>query len=73
MLAKYAAASGIEIKGFGPHSPGATAATNALEHHADIAKVHEWLGHATATISTTRVYDRRHLRAEGSRTFKVAC
>ena len=25
-----------------------TAATSALEHHADIAKVQEWLGHSTA-------------------------
>lgn len=35
-----------------------------------IAKVQEWLGRAN--ISTTRVYDRRHLRAEDSPTFKVA-
>ncbi len=34
----------------------ATAATNALDHEADIAKVQEWLGHAS--ISTTRLYDR---------------
>ena len=34
-----------------------------------IAKVQEWLGRAN--ISTTRVYDRRHLRAEDSPTFKV--
>lgn len=31
----------------------ATAATNALDHSADIAKVQEWLGHAN--ISTTRI------------------
>ncbi len=31
---------------FGPHVMRATAATNALEHGADIAKVQEWLGHA---------------------------
>jgi integrase/recombinase XerD len=70
MLAKYAAGASIEIDGFGPHALRATAATNALEHHADIAKVQEWLGHAN--IATTRVYDRRHLRAEDSPTFKVA-
>jgi site-specific recombinase XerD len=47
----------------------ATAATNALEHEADIAKVQEWLGHAD--ISTTRMYDRRKSRPEDSPTFKV--
>lgn len=38
MLAKYAAGVGIEVDGFGPHALRATAATNALEHNADIAK-----------------------------------
>src|SRR3989475_961854 len=47
----------------------ATAATNALAHGADIAKVQEWLGHAD--ISTTRMYDRRRWRPEESPTFKV--
>ena len=47
----------------------ATAATNALDHQADIAKVQEWLGHAN--ISTTRIYDRRRSRPEDSPTFKV--
>lgn len=47
----------------------ATAATNALDHHADIAKVQEWLGHAN--ISTTRVYDCRKTRPEDSSTFRV--
>jgi integrase len=28
------------------HALRATAATNALDHQADIAKVQEWLGHA---------------------------
>jgi integrase/recombinase XerD len=70
MLVKYAAGVGIEVDGFGPHALRATAATNALEHNADIAKVQQWLGHAN--ISTTRVYDRRDLRAEDSPTFKVA-
>lgn len=45
VLAKYAATAGIEVDGFGQYSLRATAATNALEHHADIAKVQEWLGH----------------------------
>ena len=40
------------------------AATNALDHQADIAKVQEWLGHAN--ISTTRIYDHRKTRREDS-------
>jgi integrase len=39
----YAKKLGVEI---GAHVLRATAATNALEHEADIAKVQEWLGHA---------------------------
>ncbi len=53
----------------GVHSLRATAATNALDHMADIAKVQEWLGHAS--ISTTRIYDHRRMRPEDSPTFKV--
>jgi integrase len=49
--------------------PVATAATNAFQHEADIAKVQEWLGHSD--ISTTRMYDRRQSRPEDSLTFKV--
>lgn len=52
-----------------PHALRATAATNALLHNADIAKVQEWLGHAN--IQTTRIYDRRSTRPEDSPTFKV--
>jgi len=55
--------------GIGVHSLRATAATNALEHEADIAKVQEWLGHAN--VSTTRLYDRRKSRPEDSPTFRV--
>jgi integrase/recombinase XerD len=54
----------------GVHALRATAATNALEHEADIAKVQEWLGHAN--IATTRAYDRRKSRPEDSPTFKVS-
>ena len=50
--------------------PSATAATNALDHDADIAYVQEWLGHAN--ISTTRLYDRRKSRPEDSPTFRVS-
>lgn len=39
VLAKYAARVSIVIDGFGPHALKASAATNALEHDADIAKV----------------------------------
>jgi len=67
MVRAYSAALGFEI---GAHALRATAATNALDHQADIAKVQEWLGHAN--ISTTRIYDRRKTRPEDSPTFKVA-
>lgn len=69
ILLKYAGIVGIDVDGFGPHALRATAATNALEHDADIAKVQQWLGHAN--ISTTRVYDRRQMRVEDSPTFRV--
>jgi site-specific recombinase XerD len=53
----------------GAHALRATAATNALDHQADIAKVQEWLGHAN--IATTRIYDHRRTRPE-DRPIKVA-
>lgn len=61
---------GISGDNMGPHALRATAATNALENQADIAKVQEWLGHAN--ISTTRIYDRRGSKPEDSPTFKVS-
>ena len=63
----YAKIIGVLI---GVHVLRATAATNALEHEADIAKVQEWLGHAN--IVTTRLYDRRKSRPEDSPTYKVS-
>ncbi len=63
----YSARLGFQI---GAHSLRATAATNALDHQADIAKVQEWLGHAN--IATTRIYDHRKTRPEDSPTFKVS-
>jgi integrase/recombinase XerD len=63
----YSAQLGFQI---GAHALRATAATNALDHQADIAKVQEWLGHAN--IATTRIYDHRRTRPEDSPTFKVA-
>jgi site-specific recombinase XerD len=59
----------VDVHGFCVHSLRATAATNALTHGADIAKVQEWLGHAN--VSTTRMYDKRQSRPEDSPTFKV--
>ena len=67
LVRTYSAQLGFEI---GAHALRATAATNALDHQADIAKVQEWLGHAS--ISTTRIYDHRRTRPEDSPTFKVA-
>lgn len=70
VVVHYMAQVGIAGENMGPHALRATAATSALEHQADIARVQEWLGHAN--ISTTRVYDRRGSRPEDSPTFKVA-
>jgi integrase len=67
LVRHYSAVLGFEI---GAHALRATAATNALDHAADIAKVQEWLGHAN--ISTTRIYDHRKTRPEDSPTFKVS-
>ncbi|MDE2387551.1 MAG: tyrosine-type recombinase/integrase [Betaproteobacteria bacterium] len=67
LVQKYSEQLGFKI---GAHSLRATAATNALDHQADIAKVQEWLGHAN--IATTRIYDHRKTRPEDSPTFKVA-
>lgn len=39
IMRKYALQVGIEVENFSPHSLRATAATNALEHEADVAKV----------------------------------
>lgn len=65
----HALAARIPVRSIRPHCLRATAATNALEHGADIAKVRDWLGHST--ISTTQLYDKRRHRPEDSPTFKV--
>lgn len=71
VVQSYARQIGLgDIERLGVHALRATAATNALDHEADIAKVQEWLGHAN--IATTRLYDRRKHRPEDSPTFKVA-
>ncbi len=71
IVRKYGLETGIsaQVNGLCVHSLRATAATNALSHEADIAKVQEWLGHAN--VSTTRLYDRRKTRPEDSPTFRV--
>ena len=58
----YGARVGInaDVHGFGVHALRATAATKALAHNADIAKVQAWLGQAN--MATTRLYDRRQSR-----------
>ncbi|MGH1361647.1 MAG: tyrosine-type recombinase/integrase [Burkholderiaceae bacterium] len=70
MVRTWAKSVGISAERIAPHALRATAATNALDHEADIAKVQEWLGHVN--IATTRIYDRRKLRPEDSPTFKVS-
>ena len=71
MIRTYASQAKIAgIERLGAHAMRATAATNALDHGADIAKVQEMLGHAN--IQTTRIYDRRKTRPEDSPVFKVA-
>jgi integrase/recombinase XerD len=70
MMKRYAKQIGIHVDRFGPHVARATAATNALDQGADIAKVQEWLGHAS--VSTTRIYDHRKTRPEDSPVFRVS-
>jgi integrase len=71
IVRRYAREVGITaaVHGFCVHSLRATAATNALDNGADIAKVQEWMGHAY--ISTTRLYDHRSHKPEESPTFRV--
>ena len=59
LVRHYSALFGFEI---GARTLRATAATNALDNEADIAKVQEWLGHAN--ISTTRIYDHQARRSK---------
>ncbi|TLD71490.1 integrase [Phragmitibacter flavus] len=70
VVQKYARVLGLDPRSVCVHGLRATAATNALDHEADIAKVQEWLGHAS--IATTRLYDRRKTKPEDSPTFKVS-
>jgi integrase/recombinase XerD len=71
IVRKYGLQTGIsaEVNGLCVHSLRATAATNALSHDCDIAKVQECLGHSN--VSTTRLYDRRKSKPEDSPSFRV--
>ena len=69
LVARYAKRLHLPQAIVRPHALRATAATNALEHGADIAKVQDWLGHANP--ATTRLYDKRKDRPEESPTFRV--
>ena len=71
IVQKYGLETGVraQVKGLSVHALRAIAATNALSHEADIAKVQEWLGHTN--VSTTRLYGRRKTRPEDSPTFRV--
>ncbi|MDS4031372.1 MAG: tyrosine-type recombinase/integrase [Candidatus Contendobacter sp.] len=71
VVRRYGKQVGINatVHGFCVHSLRATAATNALQHGADLAKVQAWLGHAD--VATTRLYDKRNHRPEDSPTFRV--
>jgi integrase/recombinase XerD len=66
LVQTYSAQLGFDI---GAHALRATAATNALDHQSDIAKVQKRVGHAD--IANTRIYDHRKSRPEDSPTFKV--
>jgi site-specific recombinase XerD len=70
VVQKYARQIGVAPGAVSVHGLRATAATNALDHEAGIEKVQDWLGHAS--ISTTRLYDRRSAKPEESPTFKVS-
>lgn len=70
MVREYALKAGIPLSDrLAPHALRATAATNALENEADIAKVQQFLGHAN--ISTTRLYDRRDMRPADSPVWRI--
>ena len=70
LVKRYALAAGMATRQrLGPHAMRSTAATNALEHGADLQQVQQWLGHSK--IETTRIYGHRELRVQDSSSFKV--
>lgn len=69
VVGRWARRAGVHFAGLRPHSLRATAATNALEHGADISRVQEYLGHAS--ISTTRLYDKRQAGPAESPAYRI--
>ena len=67
----HAKTAGIidDVPGFCTHSLRATAATIALDNGADIARVQQWLDHASPV--TTGMYDHRQAKVEDSPTFWI--
>lgn len=70
LVARHAEAARLHPAMIRPHALRATAATNALEHGADIALVQDWLGHANP--ATTRLYDKRGQKPEESPSYRVS-
>jgi site-specific recombinase XerD len=70
IVRKYARKTGISahVNSLCVHSLRATAATNALDNKADLAKVQKWLGHAN--VSTTWLYDGAKPDRKTARRFK---
>lgn len=71
VVKKYGEETGlsIEVNGLCVHSMRATAATNALSHEADIAKVQEWLGNANVSTTASTIAAKRGQKT--SPTFRV--
>ena len=70
LIARHAGVAHLHPAMSRPHALRATAATNALEHGADIALVQDWLGHANP--ATTRLYDKRGQKPEESPSYRVS-
>ena len=64
IVRKYGRDTGIdaEVNGLCVHSLRAIAATNALSHEADIAKIQEWLGHANVPLPASTTGAKVNLR-----------
>jgi len=69
LVKRHARVVGITMEGFCPHSLRATAITQALEAGSELSRVQAWVGHVSPT--TTKLYDKRHLKPEQSPTFNT--